>query len=162
MHICITRLQWVNNALVPGITCHWLYNHYSDIIMSMMASQITSLTILYSTVYSGADQRKHQSSASLAFVRGIQRGPVNSPHKWPVMQKMFPFDDIIMWGQGIVFLGTEYLQYASLTAYLILSKETQFHQICFMSKGILISLCILPPYNFVPNELALAHPCVRW
>ena len=64
--------------------------------MGSMASQITSLTIVYSAVYSGADQRKHQSSASLAFVRGIHRGPVNSPHKWPVTRKMFPFDDVIM------------------------------------------------------------------
>ena len=53
-----------------------------------VTSQITSLTIVYSTVYSGADQRKHQSSASLAFVRGIHRGPVNSPHKWPVTRKI--------------------------------------------------------------------------
>ena len=69
--------------------------HYGDVIM--IASQITSLTIVYSTVYSAdADQRKHQSSASLAFVRGIHRGPVNSPHKWPVTRKMFPFDDVIM------------------------------------------------------------------
>ena len=61
-----------------------------------MASQITSLTIVYSNVHSGADQRKHQSSASLAFVRGIHRWPVNSPHKGPVTRKMFPFDDVIM------------------------------------------------------------------
>ena len=47
-------------------------------------------------VYSAADQRKHQSSASLAFVWGIHRRPVNSPHKWPVTRKMFPFDDVIM------------------------------------------------------------------
>ena len=47
------------------------------------------------TIYSCADQRKHQSSASLAFVRGIHRWPVNSPHKWPVTRKMFPFDDVI-------------------------------------------------------------------
>ena len=64
--------------------------------MGTMASQITSLTIVYSTVYLGADQRKHESSASLAFVRGIHRGPVNFPHKWPVTLKMFPFDDVIM------------------------------------------------------------------
>ena len=70
--------------------------HYDDVIMGAMASQITSLMIVYSTVYSGADQRKHQSSASLAFVWGIHRGPVNSSHKWPVMRKMFPFDDVIM------------------------------------------------------------------
>ena len=62
-----------------------------------MASQITSLTIIYSTSYSGVDQRKHQSSASLAFVRGIHRGPVNSPHKRPVTRKMFPFCDVIMY-----------------------------------------------------------------
>ena len=71
-------------------------SHYSDVIMGMMASQITSLTIVYSTVYSGTDQRKHQSSAPLAFVWGIHRSPVNSPHKWPVTRKMFPFDDVIM------------------------------------------------------------------
>ena len=64
--------------------------------MGAIASQITSLTIVYSTVYSGADQRKHQSSASLAFVRGIHRGSVNSPHKWSVTREMFPFDDVIM------------------------------------------------------------------
>ena len=64
--------------------------------MSMIASQITSLTIVYSTVYSGADQRKHQSSMSLAFVWGNHRGPVNSPHKWPVTRKMCSFDDVIM------------------------------------------------------------------
>ena len=71
-------------------------SHYSDIKMGPMASQITSLTIVYSTVYSGADHRKHQSSASLAFVRVIHRWPVNSPHKGPVKRKMFPFDDVIM------------------------------------------------------------------
>ena len=54
------------------------------------------LTIVYSIVYSDVDQRKHQSFALLAFVRGIHRGPVNSPHKWPVTRKMFPFDDVIM------------------------------------------------------------------
>ena len=64
--------------------------------MIEMASQITSLAIVYSIVYSDADQRKHQSSASLAFVRGIHRGPVNSPHKRAVTRKMFPFDDVIM------------------------------------------------------------------
>ena len=62
--------------------------YYNDVIMSTMASQIISLMIVYSTVYSGADQRKHQRSASLAFV--------NSPHKRPVTWKMFPFDDVIM------------------------------------------------------------------
>ena len=73
-----------------------LWDHYDDIIMGVIASQITSLAIVYSAVYSDADQRKHQSSASLAFVRGIHQGPVNSPHKWPVAQKMFPFDGVIM------------------------------------------------------------------
>ena len=70
--------------------------HYNDVIMGAISSQITSLTIDYSIVYSDADERKHQSSASLAFVWGIRRGPVNSPHKWSVTRKMFPFDDVIM------------------------------------------------------------------
>ena len=64
--------------------------------MGAMAFQITSLTIVYSTVYSGANQSEHQSSASMAVVCGIHRGPMNSPHKWPVTRKMFPFHDVIM------------------------------------------------------------------
>ena len=76
----------------------WLrYNsHYNDAIMGAMASQISNLTIVYSIVYSSTDQRKHQSSESLAIVWGIHRSPVNSPHKGPVTRKMFPFDDVIM------------------------------------------------------------------
>ena len=81
--------------------------HYDDFIMGTIASQITSLAIVYSIVYSSAHQGKHQSSASLAFVLGIHRGPVNSPHKWPVTRKMFPFDDVIMLSVYLsVFLGT--------------------------------------------------------
>ena len=71
------------------------FSHYSTIIMDTIASQITNLTIVYLIGYSGADQRKHPSSASLAFVWGIHRGPVNSPHKWSVARKMFPFDDVM-------------------------------------------------------------------
>ena len=71
---------------------HSHHQYYSDVKMGTMASQMTSLTI----VYPGADQRKQHSSASLAFVLGIHRSPVNSPHKWPVTRKMFPFDDVIM------------------------------------------------------------------
>ena len=69
--------------------------------MSKIASQITSLNVVYSTVYSGPEQTKYQSSASLAFVRGIHSEPVNSPHKWPVTRKMFPFDDVIMCFGGL-------------------------------------------------------------
>ena len=68
----------------------------NDVIMGVMATENTSLTIVYSTVYWGAYQRKHQTSASLAFVQGIHRWPVNSPHKWPVTRKMSSFDDVIM------------------------------------------------------------------
>ena len=74
-------LKWIN--FNPSV-------HYNDVTMDSIASQITSLAIVCSAVYSGAHQRKHQSSASLAFVHGIH------PHKWPVTRKMFPFDDVIM------------------------------------------------------------------
>ena len=99
-HYLAPFVQWNHQsrcltAQKAGNTCE-LHQHYNDVIMSAMASQITSLTIVYSTVYSGADQRKHQNSASLAFVWGIHRWPVNSPRKWPVTRKMFPFDDVIM------------------------------------------------------------------
>ena len=92
----------VNTLYVDALT---VITHYNDVVMSAMASRITSLTIVYSTVYSGANQRKHQSSASLAFVRGIHRWPVNSQHKWPVTRKMFPFDDVIMGEEIFVVVG---------------------------------------------------------
>ena len=71
-------------------------SHYSDVIMSTIASLITGVSIVYWTVCSDADQRKHQSSALLAFVRGIHQWPVNSPHKGPVTRKIFSFNDVIM------------------------------------------------------------------
>ena len=60
-------------VVIKPLRWHWMVWHYTDVIMTTMASQITSLTVVYSTVYSDADQRKHQSSASLAFVWGIHR-----------------------------------------------------------------------------------------
>ena len=82
--------------------------HYNHVTMTAMASQITSVSSVCSTVGSGVDQNKHQSSSSLAFVRGIHRWPVNSPRKRPVTRKMFPFDDVIMYtrktGAGILYL----------------------------------------------------------
>ena len=86
--------------------------------MSAIASQITSLTIVFSTVYSDPDQRKHHSSASLAFVRGIHRGPVNSAHKWPVTRKMSPFDDVIM--DGSWWLS----EWGILTSFMVIQQWT--------------------------------------
>ena len=87
-------------------TAHWYHTinqfelrfapivrHYIDVIMATMASQISSLTVVYSIVYSGADQRKHQSSASLAFVWGIRR---EFPAQRAGNTEMVPFDDVIM------------------------------------------------------------------
>ena len=86
--------QRSGSSMVQAMACRLF--HYNDVKMSVMASQITSLAIVYSTVYSGTDERKHQRTASLAFVRGIQQWPVNSPHKSSVTQKKFLFDHVIM------------------------------------------------------------------
>ena len=63
----------------------------------LLKTQITNVSIVCSTICSSADQRKHQSSTSLDFRRGIHWSLVDSPHKGPVTWKMFPFDDIIMY-----------------------------------------------------------------
>ena len=95
-------------------------NHYSDVIMGAMASQITSLTIVYSTVYSDADQGQHQNAASLAFVRGIHRWPVNSPHKWPVT---FPFGFHLMTSSWQSYSEDSWLADKQV---LFFSKERKF------------------------------------
>ena len=90
---CISPMRLI--YFVPGSTW-WRHQIETFSAFITMTSQWASLTIVYSIVYSDADQRKHQSSASLGFVRGIHREPVNSPHKGPVTRKMLPFDDVIM------------------------------------------------------------------
>ena len=71
--------------------------HYSDVMMSAMASQITCVSIVYSTACSDTDGWKHQCSASLVFVRVIHWWQMNSPYKGPVAWKMFLFDCVIMY-----------------------------------------------------------------
>ena len=98
-----SREMWDRHLMCFDI----INSHYIYVIMGAMASQITSLTIVYSILYSGADQRKHQSPASLAFVRGIHLLPVNSPHKWSITRKMSPYHDVIMryWALQSTFQG---------------------------------------------------------
>ena len=79
-------------------------NYYNDVIMSATVYKITGVSMVCSAVCSRADLRKHQSSASLAFMRGNHRCPVDSPHKSPVTRKNFPFDDVIMVSQRFKLL----------------------------------------------------------
>ena len=94
-----------------------------------MAPQITSVSIVYSTVCWGADQRKHQSSASLAFVRGIHRWPVNSPRNGPVTRKMFPFIIGDALPHLVTYLGPSKMAYnlqTTLLMYIIERKISYF------------------------------------
>ena len=91
--------------------------------MGTMASQIISLTIVYSIVYSGADQSKHKSFASLDFVRGIHRWSVHSPHKGPVTRKMLAFDDVMM--KKIYFL-----KHTQVASYAMLDYHSFAHTVC--------------------------------
>ena len=85
----VWRHGWPVNATLQS-------NDYSDVIISAMASQFIGVSVVFSAICSSADQSKHQSSAPMAFVGGIHGWPVDSPLKWPVTRKMFPFDDLIM------------------------------------------------------------------
>ena len=113
-------------------------------IMGAIATQITSLTIVYSTVYSGADQRKHQSSASLAFVLGIHRSPVNSQHKWPVTRKMFPFDDVIMTAFINAFSTT---LYQNLTLYQRIMRVRCQVLLIILLKGVNKGVHLIPVFK---------------
>ena len=113
--------------------------------MSAMASQFISLTIVYSSVYSGADQRKHQSSASLAFVRGIHRWPVNSSQKRPVTGKMCPFDDVIVAAEG--FAGFS-------VALVYWSRRAER---CYASQRVIVYIYDSPSTNGVSYSFFLAR-----
>ena len=141
--------------------------HYNDVIMAAIASQITSLTIVYSTVYSDADQRKHQSFASLAFVRGIHRGPVNSRHKWPVTRKMFPFDDVIM--HRFCMIAVSGLDYVSVSIFFfnppIISKLCIEHDLCITWVRILDGIEYNHgslAHNIISDHMWLTHFWHSW
>ena len=118
--------------------------------MSAMVSHITSDSIVYSTVCSSADQRKHQSSASLAFVREIHRWPVNSPHKGPVTRKMFPFDDVIM--RGNIWITT---QQTSLS-----TRRTTLPNIIGLLGWVFIYLAVRHRF-IISHELSILKPSYR-
>ena len=131
---------------------HILWNTLWWCYMSAMASQITSLTIVYSIVYSSADERKHQRSVSLAFVWGIHRWPVNSPHKRPVIRKMSPFDDVIMYNTnyGILLYLPSHLLPASISlilpaddvwmaAVMVAYCTTDTKGLCIINKATLVA-----------------------
>ena len=111
---------WLCTHVVIGFLGNYSL-HYSDVIMCAMMSQITGVASVCSAVCSGADQRKHQSSASLAFMRGIQWWLVDSPLKGSVTQKMFPFDDVIMEMKGHTYLRFILISSNLKTAFWILS-----------------------------------------
>ena len=138
----------------------------------VLVSQITSLMIVYSTVYSGADQRKHQSFASLAFVRGIHRWPVNSPHKGPVKRKMFPFDDVIMgWVlYPIITCGRDHSSMSQIKWWMLVwvssvlitqGVKYSFNRLVNLVysciKAFFLNRCFLSPYTWPskPNKIHL-------
>ena len=132
-------------------------DHYSDVIMSAIASQLTGVSIVCSIVGSGTNQRKHQSWASLAFVWGIHQWPVNSPLKGLVTRKMFPFDDVIMWeGTRIVSPTMAARQYAlSPPTTWIRGNGNEFFQLSKYAQWIYILM--------VWNVLFLMHlEVVQW
>ena len=128
--------------------------HRSDVIMRAMASQITGVSRVCSIVCSGADQRKHQSSAPLAFVRGIHRSPVNSPHKGPVTQKMSSFVDFIM---GLILVS-----FIDIWHDLVETLQMQFSH-PFISVNIFAFLCKLHWYWTFPKLIViiLTWNCTR-
>ena len=92
--------------------------HYSDVMISAVSSEITGVSIVCPAVCSGADQRKDQCSASLDFMRGIYRSPVDSPKKGPVTRKYFHLmtsswitmehgvEPLARWGRGSLVIYT--------------------------------------------------------
>ena len=96
LKLCLRHFRVLQNILSYRTKLWRQWTHYSEVMMSAVTSQITGVSIVYSTVCSSADQRRHQSSASLAFMRGIHRWPLNSSHKGSVTLHIFSFDDVIM------------------------------------------------------------------
>ena len=125
--------------------------HYSDAMMSAMASQITGVSIVQSTVCSGAHQRKHQSSASLALCAG--NSPVNSPHKGQVTRKMLPFDDVIVLSQQTLYVSIQSQLRSTHTLYVYI-------HVCVCVFDYIISVqisTVVPAYPYGSLHIHICH-----
>ena len=125
----------VNGAPAYRAGNWWLWSnkgvYYSDAIMSTMTSQITGVLIVCLTICSEADQRKHQRSVSLAYVRGIHRWPMDSFHKGLVKRKIFPFGGVMMLWNQHPRKGIQYIPRNMHTAFALLCFVVVIHWLIF-------------------------------
>ena len=143
-----------------------VYSTVCSVIMSAMASQIISLIIVYSTVYSGTDQRKHHSSASLACEREIHRWPVNSPHKGPITRKMFPLDDVIMnfhrpWRHCTVINVFTMAPFSTTSQMLTPALLYQINKMINIQMKTAILLQLFFPHGKHPRKLLTIYVCTK-
>ena len=100
MYVHVFDLYWSSDMYISCMHYNWLLNVTRSLRWRHNGRDSVSNHQPYDCLLNRLFRRrskKNQSSASMAFVRGIHRGPVNSPHKWPIVRKMFPFDDVIVW-----------------------------------------------------------------
>ena len=148
MHHCCKIFHMYHDWISTNI-------YYNDIIMGAMMFQINSLTIVHLTVYLSADQRKDQSPALLAFVRGNHRRLVNSPLKGPITRKMFPFDDVIFLSR--VFCGislTELIYNDTITVFMQAFVYRSWKN--FFRQSEYISITNVPPDTYTHNVGAIS------
>ena len=119
--------------------------HYSDVTMGATASEMTHISTVCSTVCSGAHQRKHQISSSLAFVRRIHQSPVDFPHQGLVTRKMFPFDDVIMqrFKTGCLITQLYHTATIQITDCFLFCFSFVFRIFWLVSRFIIFIICII-------------------
>ena len=126
--------------------------------MGTMASLITSLMTVYSNVHSGADQRKHQSSASLAFVWGIHRWPVSSPQKGPVRGKCFHLMTSLCWNASLECPHDSYTMRSCKLAKCTIKTRSLFTPTPYVYNGHLgpfywHGLTLVPAWNYMSGKV---------
>ena len=124
------ELDWWDDP-ISNMTVSLLTNYGDDGIMSAMASEITGVVIVFTTVGSGAYEK---ASRLCVFVRGIHRWPVNSPHKRPITQKMFPLDDYIM-----TYRSAKICQWATSYFTVISIKKIKYYKLLSISRNTIVN-----------------------
>ena len=93
---CAKALIWISSDIFHQLICREESCHHNGVIMGAIESQIISLTIAYSIIFFRRRSKKTSKLRVTGLCAGNSPGTVNSPHKWPVTRKMFPFDDVIV------------------------------------------------------------------
>ena len=161
MFILMSPVRWLLQSCVGPCVCKWneaKLSHYIDVIMTPIASQITSLTVVYSIVYSGADQRKHQTRRHWPLC-----GEITGTAEFPAQRASNPENVSICWRHHETSLRLYFMEFKSSMSGTLMNMRNYYFMLLLddCDNTYLRRKLVITYLGTCKNDLNV-HPCVQW